>query len=107
MNYRNLFLEFMYEDREYFADYIQLVILENSKNDDLINYFAENEEIHVFHSRDIQVFYKKRSFNDVQNTLIELALVNNTPHTYDIESFQLFELNFELVTNQMQQSIVN
>ena len=45
MNYRNLFLEFMYEYREYFADYIQLVILENSKNDDLIiNVFVFSSE---------------------------------------------------------------
>lgn len=86
MTYRNLFLEFMYEYREYFADYIQLVILENNKTDDLVNFFAEMEEVHVFHSRDIQVFYKKRNFNDVPNTLIELALINDTPQTYELES---------------------
>ena len=86
MTYRNLFLEFMYEYREYFADYIQLVILENNKTDDLVNFFAEMEEVHVFHSRDIQVFHKKRNFNDVPNTLIELALINDTPQTYELES---------------------
>ena len=84
MQYRNIFMEFMYEYREYFADCIQLIVLENNKNNDLINYFSEFEEVHVFQSKDIQVFYKKRSFNDIQNTVLELALMDDVPQVHEL-----------------------
>ena len=39
MSYRNIFIEFLYEYREYCPNSVQLVILDQNKNEDLINYF--------------------------------------------------------------------
>ena len=62
MNYRNVFIEFLYEYREYCPNNVQLIVLENNKTNDLINHFYELEEVHVFNAKGLQVFYKKRCF---------------------------------------------
>ena len=85
MNYRNIFIEFLYEYREYCPNSVQLVILDQNKNEDLINYFYEIEDIHVFQSKGTQVFYKKRKLSDIENTVVELAMINDTPQVYNLE----------------------
>lgn len=85
MSYRNIFIEFLYEYREYCSNCVQLVILDQNKNEDLINYFYEIEDIHVFQSKGTQVFYKKRKLSDIENTVVELAMINDTPQVYNLE----------------------
>ena len=85
MSYRNIFIEFLYEYREYCPNSVQLVILDQNKNEDLINYFYEIEDIHVFQSKGTQVFYKKRKLSDIENTVVELAMINDTPQVYNLE----------------------
>ena len=85
MNYRNIFIEFLYEYREYCPNNVQLVILDQNKNDDLINHFYEIEDIHVFQAKGTQVFYKKRKLSDIENTIVELAMINDLPQVYNLE----------------------
>ena len=85
MSYRNIFIEFLYEYREYCPNSVQLVILDQNKNEDLINYFYEIEDIHVFQSKGTQVFYKKRKLSDIENTVVELAMINDTPQVYNLK----------------------
>ena len=84
MNYRNVFIEFLYEYREYCPNNVQLIVLENNKTNDLINHFYELEEVHVFNAKGLQVFYKKRCFADIENTLVELAMINDLPQVYSL-----------------------
>lgn len=88
MNYRNVFIEFLYEFKEYFYNFVQLVVLEKDNKDDLNNYFHKLEEIEVFQAKGMQVYYKKRHFNDIQNTLVEMALINDDARIYELDELK-------------------
>lgn len=91
MNYRNIFIEFLHEFKEYYYNSVQLICLEKNNKQDLVNFLYDLEDISIFQSKGTQVFYKKRSLNNVQNTLVELALTQEGSCVYDLD--ELRELN--------------
>lgn len=91
MNYRNVFIEFLHEFKEYYYNSVQLICLEKNNKQDLVNFLYDLEDISIFQSKGTQVFYKKRSLNNVQNTLVELALTQEGSCVYDLD--ELRELN--------------
>lgn len=91
MNYRNIFIEFLHEFKEYYYNSVQLICLEKNNKQDLVNFLYDLEDISIFQSKGTQVFYKKRSLNNVQNTLVELALTQEGSCVYDLDEFR--ELN--------------
>ena len=71
MNYRNVFIEFLYEFKEYSFDTFQLLLFDKIENNDLVSFLSNKEEIEIYQAKMSQVFNKKVSFSNLKNLPIE------------------------------------
>lgn len=102
MNYRNVFIEFLYEFKEYSFENFQLLLFENIVNDDLVSFLSNKEEIEIYQAKMSQIFNKKVSFNNLKNSVVELLFMSGDVTTYEISSIgskynDLY--NFKLLTH--------
>ena len=102
MNYRNIFLEFLYEFKDYSFENFQLLLFENLPNDDLVSFLDKKEEIEVYQAKMSQVFNKKISFSNLKNSVVELLFMSGEVTTYELSSIgtkynDLY--NFKLLTH--------
>lgn len=86
MNYRSVFIEFLYEFKEYSFDNFQLLLFEKLNNNDLVNFVSPKEEIELYQAKMSQVFNKKVSFTSLKNSVVELLFMSGEVTTYEISS---------------------
>lgn len=86
MNYRSVFIEFLYEFKEYSFDNFQLLLFEKLNNNDLVNFISPKEEIELYQAKMSQVFNKKVSFTSLKNSVVELLFMSGEVTTYEISS---------------------
>lgn len=86
MNYRSVFIEFLYEFKEYSFDNFQLLLFEKLNNNDLVNFVSPKEEIELYQAKMSQVFNKKVSFTSLENSVVELLFMSGEVTTYEISS---------------------
>lgn len=86
MNYRSVFIEFLYEFKEYSFDNFQLLLFDKLNNNDLVNFVSPKEEIELYQAKMSQVFNKKVSFTSLKNSVVELLFMSGEVTTYEISS---------------------